>query len=120
MKKSYIICNRKITVEAPWFTPQEGYWPMFEAEFPEADINVLCRECESLPDFGGKRLGESEAVLGIMNNIYLDFLAPREQKGCVDLLIRLAAVVPVLQLRCTPDKSAVAALENALKEYKIL
>ena len=58
MKKSYIICNRKITVEAPWFTPQEGYWPMFEAEFPEADINVLCRECESLPDFGGKRLGE--------------------------------------------------------------
>ena len=41
MKKSYIICNRKITVEAPWFTPQEGYWPMFEAEFPEADINVL-------------------------------------------------------------------------------
>lgn len=58
MKKSYIICNRKITVEAPWFTPQEGYWPMFEAEFHEADINVLCRECENLPDFGGKRLGE--------------------------------------------------------------
>lgn len=285
MKKSYIICNRKITVEAPWFTPQEGYWPMFEAEFPEADINVLCRECESLPDFGGKRLGEcgdvtvsieggkvsrlfhlgtdpgamcvydafgassadayilsrnydvamdgrymwsslalsqlllqkdafllhasyiehggkailfsapcgvgkstqaalwaehngsriingdkagvsfdgdeinagslpfcgtsgicknetyplgavvllsradcstvrrlggSEAVLGIMNNIYLDFLAPGEQKSCVDLLIRLAAEVPVLQLSCTPDKSAVAALENALKEYKII
>lgn len=62
MKKSYIICNRKITVEAPWFTPQEGYWPMFEAEFPEADINVLCRECESLPDFGGKRLGECGEV----------------------------------------------------------
>lgn len=58
--------------------------------------------------------------LGIMNNIYLDFFAPGEQKSCVDLLIRLAAEVPVLQLSCTPDKSAVAALENALKEYKIL
>ncbi len=54
-----------------------------------------------------------------MNNIYLDFFAPGEQKSCVDLLIRLAAEVPVLQLSCTPDKSAVAALENALKEYKI-
>lgn len=285
MKKSYLICNRKITVEAPRFTPSEGYWPMFESELARDDIRVLCRECDSLPDLGGKSLGEcgdfkvsidggkvsrlfhlgadpgalcvydafgarsadayilrrnydvamddrymwsslalsqlllqadalllhasyiehggkailfsapcgvgkstqaalwaehngsriingdkagisfdgdsisacslpfcgtsgicrnethplgavvllsrsdystvrrlggSEAVLGVMNNIYLDFLAPGEQKSCVDLLIRLADRVPVLQLSCTPDRSAVEALENALKEYKIL
>lgn len=84
--------------------------------YPLGAVVLLSRaDCSTV-----RRLGGSEAVLGIMNNIYLDFFAPGEQKSCVDLLIRLAAEVPVLQLSCTPDKSAVAALENALKEYKIL
>lgn len=43
---------------------------------------------------------------------------PEEMAKVSDLAARVAALVPVYYLPCTPDETAVSALENALKEGK--
>lgn len=60
------------------------------------------------------RLKGVEALQMLMKNIYLDMLAPDEERKCVDLLIEIMSKVPVYLLRCTPDEQAVETLENVL------
>ncbi len=62
-----------------------------------------------------RRVSGVEAVKSIMQNTYLDFLAPDEQLMCVDLIIEILSGVPVYHLSCTPDEKAVIALENEIK-----
>lgn len=62
-----------------------------------------------------RRLSGTEALQGIMSNIYLDFIAPYERLKCTDLIIELLSAVPVFSLGCTPDEDAVKALEEALE-----
>lgn len=62
-----------------------------------------------------RRIAGVEALRGIMQNIYLDLIAPNEQKTVVDLLIELLKTVPVYSLSCTADKNAVITLENELR-----
>ena len=54
------------------------------------------------------------ALQMLMKNIYLDMIAPDEQRKCVDLLIDIMAEVPVYLLKCTPDEHAVETLEKVL------
>lgn len=61
-----------------------------------------------------KRLGGAEALHGVMQNIYLDFIAPDEQLKCADLIIELLSDIPVYHLGCTPDEEAVITLEKTL------
>ena len=61
-----------------------------------------------------RRLAGVEAMRNVMQNIYLDLVAPNEQTAIVDLLIRLLDTVPVYSFECLPDESAVIALEKAL------
>lgn len=61
-----------------------------------------------------RRLGGAEALQGIMQNIYLDFIAPDEQLKCADLIIELLSDIPVYHLGCTPDERAVITLEKKL------
>ena len=61
-----------------------------------------------------KRLGGAEALHGIMQNIYLDFIASDEQLKCADLIIELLSDIPVYHLGCTPDEGAVITLEKKL------
>lgn len=63
-----------------------------------------------------KRLTGLEALQGVLQNVYLDLIAPNEQQMIFDLLIELLKTVPVYHLSCTPDENAVTALENALKD----
>ncbi len=67
------------------------------------------------PENSIRRLTGLEALQGVLQNIYLDLLAPNEQKTIVDLLIELLKTVPVYSLGCTPDEKAVVTLENELK-----
>ena len=60
------------------------------------------------------RLTGIRALQGILQNVYLDFLAPNEQVRIFDLLINLLGTVPVYSFECTPDKTAVDTLANAL------
>lgn len=62
-----------------------------------------------------KRLTGLEALQGVLKNVYLDLLAPNEQKTIFDLLIKLLETVPVYAFGCTADENAVVALENELK-----
>ena len=55
-----------------------------------------------------------KALQMLMQNIYLDMLAPDEQRMCIDLLIEIMAKVPVYLLKCTPDEQAVNTLEKVL------
>lgn len=61
-----------------------------------------------------KRLTGFEALQGVINNIYLDLLAPLEKQMCIDFVIELLETVQVLSLKCTPDERAVEELEKAL------
>lgn len=61
-----------------------------------------------------KRLTGFEALQGVINNIYLDLLAPGERQMCIDLAIELLEKVNVFSLQCTPDERAVEELEKAL------
>ncbi len=57
-----------------------------------------------------RRVTGVEAIQNLLNNIYLDFLAPGEMQRCVDVLIELLETVPVYRLDCTPDERAVETL----------
>lgn len=61
-----------------------------------------------------ERVAGLEAVQSLVKNIYLDFLAPGETQGCIDVLLRLLGTVPVYRLRCTPDERAVQTLASTL------
>lgn len=61
-----------------------------------------------------KHLKGFEALQGVINNMYLDLLAPAEKQMCVDFVIALLSTVPVISLKCTPDERAVEELEKFL------
>ena len=61
-----------------------------------------------------KRLAGFEALQAVINNIYLDFLAPGERQMCIDFVIELLEKVNVFSLECTPDERAVEELEKFL------
>lgn len=67
-----------------------------------------------------RRLNGGEALQGIMQNIYLDFIAPNERLKCADLIIDLLSGVPVFHLSCTPNEEAVITLETTLKTEGVI
>lgn len=66
------------------------------------------------------RISGVEAMTAVMKNIYLDLVAPDEQRAIVDLLIKLLETVPVYSFECTPDENAVIALENELRSGGVI
>ena len=66
------------------------------------------------------RLTGIKALQGILQNVYLDLLAPNEQMMIFDLLIKLLETVPVYSFECTPDEKAVDTLETALIDGGVL
>ncbi len=62
-----------------------------------------------------RQLTGIDALQSVLQNIYLDLLAPNEQKTIIDLLIKMLKTVPVYALSCTADEKAVSTLECALK-----
>lgn len=66
------------------------------------------------------RLTGVRALQAILQNVYLDLLAPNEQTRIFDLLIKLLETVPVYSFECTPDETAVDTLENALIDGGII
>lgn len=72
------------------------------------------------PENSIKQLSGVEALQGILKNIYLDLIAPNEQKIVVDLLIELLKAVPVYSFGCTADEKAVIALENTLRNGGVI
>lgn len=67
-----------------------------------------------------RRLSGFEALQGILQNVYLDLLAPNEQAVIFDLLIELLKNVPVYRFECTPDEKAVEALEKVLHDGGVI
>ena len=61
-----------------------------------------------------KRLSGFEALQGVINNMYLDLLAPLEKQMCIDFAIELLNNISVFSLECTPDERAIEELEKAL------
>ena len=62
----------------------------------------------------------TQALQNIMQNIYLDFIAPDEQRKFVDLAIRIINEVPIYEFGCTPDEEAVITLEKTLKSEGVI
>ncbi len=60
-----------------------------------------------------------EALQAVINNIYIDLLAPGEKQMCIDFVIELLEKVNVFSLQCTPDERAVEELEKTLKNCEI-
>lgn len=56
----------------------------------------------------------AKALQMLMDNIYLDYIAPDERAKCVDVLIDILGRVPVYHLSCTPDADAVSVLKKAV------
>ena len=67
-----------------------------------------------------RQLSGIEALQRILQNVYLDLLAPNEQAKIFDLLIELLGSVPVYSFECTPDEKAVEVLENALQNGGVI
>ena len=67
-----------------------------------------------------KKLTGVEAIQSVLQNVYLDLIAPNEQAAIVDLLIELLKTVPVYSFGCTPDENAVITLENELRNGGVL
>ncbi len=67
-----------------------------------------------------RRLGGVDSLQAVMNNTYLDFIAPDEQRMFVDCVIEILERIPVYHLACTPDEDAIIALETALKSEGVI
>ncbi len=67
-----------------------------------------------------RKLKGVEAIQSVLQNVYLDLIAPNEQAAIVDLLIELLKTVPVYSFGCTPDENAVITLENELRNGGVL
>jgi hypothetical protein len=67
-----------------------------------------------------RKLKGVEAIQNVLQNVYLDLIAPNEQAAIVDLLIELLKTVPVYSFGCTPDENAVITLENKLRNGGVL
>ena len=61
-----------------------------------------------------RRLGPSAAVAALGANVFADRSIAEEWSAALNLLLDLAASVPVYALACTPDERAVCALEEAM------
>ena len=61
-----------------------------------------------------RRLGPSAAVAALGENVFADRSIAEEWSAALNLLLDLAASVPVYALACTPDERAVCALEEAM------
>lgn len=70
---------------------------------------------EQSPQNSARLVQGVEALQGLMQNIYLDLLAPKEQLMCIDLVIEILSKVPIYSFGCTPDENAVITLESSLK-----
>lgn len=84
--------------------------------FPLGAIVLLSQA----PENTVRRLTGIEAIQGVLQNIYLDLIAPNEQTAVVDLLIELLKTVPVYSFGCTADENAVITLENELRNGGVL
>lgn len=72
------------------------------------------------PENTVRRLTGIKAIQGVLQNIYLDLIAPNEQAAVIDLLIELMETVPIYSFGCTADENAVIALENELRNGGVL
>lgn len=88
----------------------------FNRSVPLGAVVVLGQSASS----SVKRLKGAEALQALMKNIYLDLFAPGESSRCIDLVIEILSSVPVYQLNCAPDETAVSALENELKQEGVI
>ncbi len=79
--------------------------------FPLGAIVLLSQAAENTVS----QLTGIEAIKAVLQNIYLDLVAPNEQAAVVDLLIELLKTVPVYSFGCTPDENAVITLEAELR-----
>lgn len=68
------------------------------------------------PENTVRRLSPSQAAAALCPNLFADQTVPEEWSMALNLLLDLAAAVPVYDLGCTPDERAVECLERALKE----
>lgn len=72
------------------------------------------------PQNHAEKLCGTDALQKIMQNIYLDFLAPNEKLKFVDLAIEIISSVPIYAFGCTPDEDAVITLEKTLKSEGVI
>ena len=79
---------------------------------PLAGIVVLSQAKENTV----RRLGPSQAVAALCPNVFVDQAIAEEWALALQLLLDVAASVPVYALACTPDVRAVETLEQALFE----
>lgn len=63
-----------------------------------------------------RRLAPSAAVQAVSANIYAEQCIPWQ--NALETVLQIAASTPVLHLSCTPDETAVSALERALREER--
>lgn len=61
-----------------------------------------------------RRLPPSQAVAALCPNVFVDSVVQEEWQMALNLLLDLAASVPVYALACTPDEHAVETLERAM------
>ena len=61
-----------------------------------------------------RRLSPSQAVAALCPNVFVDSVVQEEWQMALNLLLDLAASVPVYALACTPDERAVETLERAM------
>ena len=78
---------------------------------PLAGIVVLSQAKENTV----RRLGPSQAVAALCPNVFVDQAIAEEWALALQLLLDVAASVPVYALACTPDARAVETLEQALE-----
>ncbi len=62
-----------------------------------------------------RHLSASEALTALVNGSYLPEEFQTDLPQLIDTALSIAQHVPILELRCLPDESAVAALEQALR-----
>ena len=108
-----ILCNDRTLTDGQqtYGFPVDGSEPVITGERRRLGAIVVL---EQAPENTLRRLRPREILSRLMPQLVLDTWDPDAASAAMELLLNLAAKIPVYLLCCTPDESAVQCLERQL------
>lgn len=114
-----LVCNDRTLLRdgKTYGYPMDGSQPVAQNSVNALGAIVVLGQA---PENHISRLRPSAALSALMSQLVLDCWDGSAKEAALSLLMELVSTVPVYRLRCTPEESAVACLEQSLKEDGVI
>ena len=118
-RQAEILCNDRVLMRdsRTYGLPYDGADPVCNPEEHEVHAIVCLGQAKENTI---TRLRPAMAVACLMQMVLCDMWEPTVRIFVSEALLRIAGMIPVYQLDCTPDENAVICLENQLRKDGVI